>query len=96
MRGILLSHGALFVECDMLTVRVLPSGECGVSPILFGTLEWDLGKEPPDTWQYVSEGEIRAMEGGVYEKILAVVQNARDLLFSEEKTKKQKKKGFFS
>lgn len=80
MRGILLSNGALFVECGVITVRVSSSGECDVSPILFQTLEWDLGKEPPSTWEYVSEEYIRSMDGGVYDKIMEVVTQTRKTL----------------
>ena len=80
MRGILLSHGVLFVECGLITVKVSKSGKCGVSPIMFGTLEWDLRTEPPNTWDYVSEAYIRSLDGGVYDKIMEVVTQTRKTL----------------
>ena len=70
MRGIRLSHGVSFIEHQDMTYRVLPSGVCEASPILLSVLEWDLRTEPPHTWDYLTDGDIRAMEGGIYEKIL--------------------------
>ena len=61
MRGIKLERGATFVEHKGLTVRILRSGKIGVSPIMFAALEWDLRTEPPSTWEYLTEGDIRAL-----------------------------------
>lgn len=72
MKGIRLSHGVTFVEYKGMTFRILPSGECGVSPILYGTLEWDLRTEPPGTWEYVGEADIKALGDEIFGKIEAL------------------------
>lgn len=61
MKAIRIVNGALFVSDGTLTVRLLPSGECGPSPIMYEVLEWDLRTERPETWCYLSEGEICAL-----------------------------------
>ena len=58
MRGIRLSHGVIFVECDGVTVRILADGKCGLSPIMLPSLEWDLRCEPPETWDYLFDSDI--------------------------------------
>ena len=80
MKGIRLSHGAIFVTDGTHTVRLLPSGKCTVSPISYATLEWDLRTEPPESWDYVLEGELRSLPNGAYEKILAVFDGLYDVL----------------
>ena len=80
MKGIRLSHGAVFVTDGRLTVRLLPSGACGISPVSYNVLEWDLRTESPDSWEYLSEAEIRALPDGGAEKILAAFDNARRIL----------------
>ena len=80
MKGILILRGALFVLCDNITVRVSPSGKCGISPVSYQVLEWELRTEPPHTWDYVSEEYIRSMDGGVYDKIMEVVTQTRKTL----------------
>ena len=77
LKGIRLSHGAVFVTDGLFTVRHLPSGECGPSPISYGVLEHDLATEPPDRWDYLTEGEILSLPEG--EKILAAFRSLRDL-----------------
>ena len=74
MKGIRLSHGAIFVTDGLLTVRYLKSGECDISPIGYSSLEWDLRTEPPDKWEYIDENDIRALPDGAYEKITAVFE----------------------
>ncbi len=80
MKGIRLSHGAIFVTDGLTTVRLLKSGECGVSPIEYEVLEWDLRTEPPDKWEYVFETELRALPDGGYDKICAVMEKIRNTL----------------
>jgi hypothetical protein len=77
MKGIRLSHGAVFVTDGEFTVRLLPSGECGASPILYGSLEWSLRTEPPHTWDYISEWEIDNLPDGGGEKIRAAFEKMR-------------------
>ena len=78
LRGIRLSHGAVFVTDGTFTVRLLPSGKCDLSPILYMVLERDLAFEPPSTWEYLTEGEILALPE--VEKILAAFRSLRDLI----------------
>ena len=92
MKGIRLSHGAVFVTDGVHTVRLLPSGECGVSPVLYGSLEWELRCEPPHTWDYISEWEIDDLPDGggekiraAFEKIYAVTDEKCALLFTDAK-----------
>lgn len=77
MIGIKIHGGALFVEHEGVTVRVLPSGKCEVSPILYMVIEWETRTMPPDQWDYLTESDIRGMESGVYDQILAIVQKVR-------------------
>ncbi|MBQ8447674.1 MAG: hypothetical protein IJX27_01930 [Clostridia bacterium] len=74
MKGIRLSHGVIFVTDGLHTVRLLPSGECGTSPVLYSVLEWELRTEPPHTWDYVYERELESLPGGGYEKICAAFE----------------------
>ena len=80
MKGIILSHGAVFVTDGRITVRLLPSGACDVSPITYKTLEWDLRTEPQDSWDYLSETELRNLSDDGFAKISAVFERANSLL----------------
>lgn len=80
MKGIRLSHGTIFVKDGITTVRLLKSGECGISPISYEVVEWDLRTEPPETWEYISEEEIRALPDGAYEKIAKVIEDVERTL----------------
>ena len=70
MKGIKLSHGVIFVTDGLHTVRLLKDGKCGVSPILYENLEWDLKTERPETYEYLTEGDIKDLPDGGYQKIL--------------------------
>jgi hypothetical protein len=78
MIGIKLSHGVIFVNDGLITVRVLPSGEVGVSPVTFQTLEWQLKNEPLDSYDYLTEGEIESLKD--YDKILLEFKRVKDIL----------------
>ena len=80
MKAIRLSHGVMFVKCNGVTVRVLTDGECSLAPMDYDVLEWDLRTESPDSWEYISEGEIREMDGDIYKKILGVADDFNALL----------------
>ena len=80
MQGIRLSHGAVFVTDGVFTVRLLPSGKCGASPVTYHTLEWELRTEPPSTWEYISELEIRNLPDGGFEKISAAFEDIHKLV----------------
>ena len=80
MIGIKIKDGALFVEHEGVTVRVSSAGECDVSPVLFMVVEWDLRCEPLDRWEYLTESRIKALDNGVYEKVLAVVNRVHSVL----------------
>ena len=80
MKGIRLSHGTVFVTDGISTVRLLASGECGVSPVLYFVLERDMQYEPPTEWEYLTESQIRDLPDGGYDKILSVFERLhRDL-----------------
>ena len=80
MKGIRLSHGAVFVYDGLVTVKLSKSGECGPSPIAYPVLEWDLRTEPPSTWEYLTEGDICGLTDGGYEKICAALEKMHKTL----------------
>ena len=80
MRGIRLSHGAIFITDGRLSVRYLPTGECGPSPIPYFVLEHDFCSEPPNTWDYVDENFLRALPDHGYEKICAAFEKSYKIL----------------
>ena len=92
MKGIRLSHGVIFVTDGINTVRLLPSGECGTSPVLYGSLEWELSAEPPHTWEYIYEQDIRNLEGGGYEKICAAFERIYKITGGSAAEEKRRKK----
>ena len=86
MKGIRLSHGVIFVTDGVLTVRLLPSGECGISPISYNILERDMCYEPPEYWEYLDDADISALPDGATEKILGVFEELKhrfDFLYKE-------------
>ena len=80
MKGIKLSHGVIFVTDGTHTVRLLKDGKCGVSPILYESLEWDLRTEPPATYEYLTNGDIENLPDGGYEKIKKAFQEIYEVL----------------
>ncbi len=84
MKGIRLSHGVVFVSDGIDTVRLLPTGECGTSPVLLESLEWELRTEPPHTWDYLTDGEIRSLPCGGFEKICAAFDRMHRVLETEK------------
>ena len=80
MVGIKIRDGALFVQHEGVTVRVTDDGNCDLSPVLFMVLEWEMRTEPPERWEYLSESRIKALDDGVYEKVLAVVSRVNSML----------------
>ncbi len=82
MKAIRISHGATFVTDGHFTVRLSPTGECGISPVLYQALEWELRTEPPSSWDYLTEQEIRQLPDGGYDKVLAELKNLHEMLGS--------------
>ena len=80
MKGIKLSHGAVFVYDGLFTVKLSKSGECGPSPITYPVLEWDLRTESPDSWEYLTERDIRGLDDGGYDKICAAFEKIHKML----------------
>ncbi len=80
MKGIKLSHGAIFVTDGIYTVRLSKDGTCGVSPILYNNLEWDLKTERPETYEYLTEGDIVNLTNGGYEKIKKALNRIYEVL----------------
>ena len=80
MEGIKLNNGTIFITDGLITVRLLASGECGLSPVLYSVVEWDLRTESPDSWEYLTEGEIMNLPNGATEKILAEFSKVRNIL----------------
>ena len=84
MKGIRLSYGTVFVSDGLFTVRLLPTGECEPSHVLLPSLEWELRTEPPHTWDYMTEAEIRALPDGGFEKICAVFEKMHGVTETEK------------
>ena len=61
MNGIKLSNGTVYVTDGYTTLRVRPSGEVEISPILYFVLEHDLSTESPYSWSYMLEREIESL-----------------------------------
>lgn len=80
MRAIRLSHGTIFVTDGIITVRYLPNGECGISPTIYPLVERDVAFEDPDSWDYMTEAELRKLPDGVYDKICAAFKRSHELL----------------
>lgn len=75
MKCIKLSHGTIFVKHDNVTVRITKDGKCELSPIMFSVLEWDLRTENPDSWWYLYECDIRAMDNNIYQQVVNIVND---------------------
>ena len=71
VKAIQLKSGAVFATDGRYTVRLMPDGTCGPSPVLYSVLEWEQAHEPPHTWSYLSEYELQALSDGAYDKIVA-------------------------
>ena len=80
MIGIQIRNGALFIEHEGVTVRVKTDGTCDVSPVLYMVVEWEMRTMPPAQWEYLSESRIKALDNGVYEQVLAVVNKVHSML----------------
>ena len=80
MRGIKLKHGVIFLEIDGVSIKIKANGEVDLSPILFDSLEWEMRTEPPSEWEYVTEGDIRAMSAGIYEAAKAKADAVNKIL----------------
>lgn len=74
LKGIRMSHGAVFVTDGIVTVRLLPSGECTASPISYAVLEHDLAFEKPETWDYINEHDILSLPNGDGERIVTLIE----------------------
>lgn len=80
MKGIKLSHGAIFVEHEGVTVRVNSDGTCELSSRQLPSVEWDLHTEPPHTWDYIYDRDVDALGDGVRAKIEEIVKNFYEIL----------------
>lgn len=73
MKGIKLSHGVTFVECDGITIRINADGTCELSPILLSSLEWELRTEPPASWDYLTPSDIDSLGADIHRQITRIV-----------------------
>ena len=62
MRAIQVKNGGLFVEWGISTYRYTARSGWTLSPVLYSTLEWDLSSESPDSYEYLTEGDVRALD----------------------------------
>ena len=75
MKGIAYPFGTIFVTDGRYTLRKTKRTDWQISPVSFSSIEWDLRTEPPDTWTYLTEEEIKDIPDGGYEKILALFED---------------------
>ena len=88
MKGIQVKNGALFVTDGTYTVRLLPDGECGPSPVMYEVLAWDLRTEPPKTWEYLTLSDLQGLPDGGYAKIEAAFAKMHEQLRAPSKNEK--------
>ncbi len=72
MIGIRLKNGRIFIKEELFTFKVDEDGTVTPSDISFEILERGLDEGTDDSWEYLSEGEIQAIPGGVYQKVKAM------------------------
>ena len=77
MRGIRLSHGVTFIECDGATLRISANGKCEISPVSFASLEWELRTEKPEKWEYITTGEAMSIIDDKREQISEVLSKRK-------------------
>ena len=75
MRAIKLKHGTVFMEIDGVSIRVSTDGRVEISPILYDSLEWEMSTTPPSEWEYLTEGDARALDGDAFEKARALANS---------------------
>lgn len=80
MKGIKLSHGVTFVECDGITIRINADGTCELSPILLSSLEWELRTEPPASWDYLSQSDFDSMVAETRQQIEQIVARFHEII----------------
>lgn len=80
MIGIRIKNGATFIKEGLFTFKVTRDGEVSVSDVMFEIVEHDMSHEPVDSWDYLTEGEIKAMDGGVYEKVIEMSEKINAML----------------
>ncbi len=61
IKGIQLKNGVIFVEWGGFSTYRYNGEAWDVSPVLYRVVEWDMRTEGPDAFEYLSEGEIRAL-----------------------------------
>ena len=63
MKGIKLKNGVIFVEWGgFSTYRYTEREGWEVSPVMYQVVEWDMKNEGPDAFEFLTEGEIRALD----------------------------------
>lgn len=80
MRGIKLSHGVIFIECEGVPIRINADGKCALSPIQLPSLEWDLRTEPPESWTYITQSDIDSLEEDTRQQIAHIVAEFHEIL----------------
>ena len=85
MKGIILSCGTVFVTDGLHTLRKTKSTDWQLSPILYQNVEWDLRTEQPDTWDYLTNSDIKGLPDGGYEKILTLLEKLETKLGRKRK-----------
>ncbi len=61
MKAIRLKNGVIFVEWGGFSTYRYDGEVWDVSPVLYSVVEWDMRTEGPDAFEYLTEGEIRAL-----------------------------------
>ena len=80
MTGIRIKNGATFIKEGLFTFKVTGDTEVSVSDVMFEIVEHDMSHEPADSWDYLTEGDIKAMDGGVYEQVIEMSEKINAML----------------
>ena len=62
IKGIRLKHGVIFVEWGGFSTYRYNGEAWEVSPVLYKVVEWDMRTESPDSWEYMTEGDVRGLD----------------------------------
>ena len=81
IKGIrLLRGGILFVTDGLHTFTYTEKRGWSFAKMPYFVLEHDLATEPPESWEYISEADVRSLPDGAYEEFLLLLEKANSTL----------------
>lgn len=79
MHGIELKSGAIFVSDGTFTLKY-NNGKWEISKIDYAVLEWELGRDNPNGYEYIFESDIKNMGEEVYGEMVALFKKIYNTL----------------